>query len=189
MPLSFHHTPLIIHAPGLKLKPRTFNCLGGQIDIFPTVMGLMNLPYTNNTMGIDLLKENKLKELEEKVKELNKNAVLIKTKFCNVNNYVLFGLYSEKNIEKSRYHVHLDIDFFSFETTKNINKQRFIDFIKKIPKEIDLLKKGMSMLKDDPKWLDMLNAFNIEETKILQERILNKINSLQPNSIYIKSSC
>src|SRR3989344_3206263 len=85
---------------------------------------------------IDLLKENKLKELEEKVKELNKNAVLIKTKFCNVNNYVLFGLYSEKNIEKSRYHVHLDIDFFSFETTKNINKQRFIDFIKKIPKEI-----------------------------------------------------
>ena len=45
------------------------------------------------------------------------------------------------------------------------------------------------MLKDGPKWLDMLNAFNIEETKKSQEMILNKINSLQPNSIYIKSSC
>jgi phosphoglycerol transferase MdoB-like AlkP superfamily enzyme len=59
MPLSFHHSPLIIFAPGLNLKPVSYNCLGGQMDIFPTIMGLMNMSYTNNTMGIDLLKDKR----------------------------------------------------------------------------------------------------------------------------------
>jgi phosphoglycerol transferase MdoB-like AlkP superfamily enzyme len=59
MPLAFHHTPLIIFAPGLHLEPKTYDCMGGQIDIFPTLMGLMNLSYINNTMGIDLLKEKR----------------------------------------------------------------------------------------------------------------------------------
>lgn len=55
MPLTFHRSPLIIFAPGLNLTPKSYDCMAGQIDIFPTIMGLMNLPYTNNTMGIDLL--------------------------------------------------------------------------------------------------------------------------------------
>ncbi|TAL59054.1 MAG: alkaline phosphatase family protein [Bacteroidetes bacterium] len=59
MPMAFHFSPLIIHAPGLRLEPKSFDGMGGQIDIFPTLMGLMNLPYTNNTMGVDLLKEKR----------------------------------------------------------------------------------------------------------------------------------
>ena len=59
MPLSFHQASLIIYAPGLQLENKSYDCFGGQIDIFPTVMGLMNLPYVNNTMGIDLLKEKR----------------------------------------------------------------------------------------------------------------------------------
>jgi phosphoglycerol transferase MdoB-like AlkP superfamily enzyme len=59
MPLSFHHTPLIIHIPGDTSQIKTFDCLGGQIDIFPTVMGLMNLSYTNNTFGVDMLKDKR----------------------------------------------------------------------------------------------------------------------------------
>lgn len=59
LPLSFFHTPLIIHAPHLLKEPRCFNQIGGQIDLFPTVMGLLNLEYVNNTFGIDLLRERR----------------------------------------------------------------------------------------------------------------------------------
>lgn len=59
MPITYHHTPLIICAPELNLPPKNFDCLGTQMDIFPTVMGLMNFSYTNYTMGVDLLKEKR----------------------------------------------------------------------------------------------------------------------------------
>jgi phosphoglycerol transferase MdoB-like AlkP superfamily enzyme len=59
MPLSYHHTPLIIYAPYIITQPRQFDCLGGQIDVFPTVMGILNFPYINNTFGIDLLREKR----------------------------------------------------------------------------------------------------------------------------------
>ena len=59
MPLNYHHIPLIIHAPKIITQPQIFDCMGGQIDIFPTVMHLLQLPYINNTMGIDLLSEKR----------------------------------------------------------------------------------------------------------------------------------
>ena len=33
--------------------------MAGQIDIFPTVMGILGFPYINNTFGIDLMKEKR----------------------------------------------------------------------------------------------------------------------------------
>ena len=59
MPLSYHHTPLIFYAPKLFLGNKIIDKIGGQIDVFPTIMGLLNLPYINNTMGIDLLNNNR----------------------------------------------------------------------------------------------------------------------------------
>lgn len=59
MPLSFHHSPFIIHAPGLGLKSESFDALCGQIDVLPTVMGLMNMRYVNNTFGIDVHKSSR----------------------------------------------------------------------------------------------------------------------------------
>jgi len=59
MSLELNHTPLIIHAPGLIGEPRRYGAPGGQIDLYPTVMGLLNLPYINNTMGIDLLRDRR----------------------------------------------------------------------------------------------------------------------------------
>lgn len=58
MPLSYHHEPLIIYAPKY-LKPQVFPQLGGQIDVFPTVMGILGMPYVNNTFGIDLLRQQR----------------------------------------------------------------------------------------------------------------------------------
>ena len=59
MPLSFHHIPLIIYAPYLFPEPKSFPQLGLQIDIYPTLMGLLNRSYVNNSMGIDLLREQR----------------------------------------------------------------------------------------------------------------------------------
>ncbi len=56
MPLSYHHTPLVIFSPLFTDAPKEFDCLGGQIDVAPTVLGLLNISYENNTMGVDMLK-------------------------------------------------------------------------------------------------------------------------------------
>ncbi len=58
IPLSFHHIPFIVYSPKL-FKYKQFESLGGQIDVFPTVLGLLNVKYVNNTFGINLLKEKR----------------------------------------------------------------------------------------------------------------------------------
>jgi len=57
--LSYHHVPFIVYAPHILNDSVTNSSLGGQIDIYPTVMGLLGLDYTNNTMGIDLVSETR----------------------------------------------------------------------------------------------------------------------------------
>ncbi|MBN2571107.1 MAG: sulfatase-like hydrolase/transferase [Ignavibacteriales bacterium] len=59
LPMSFTHSPFIIFAPYILTEPRYYTELGGQIDIYPTIMGLLNIPYVNNTLGIDLFNETR----------------------------------------------------------------------------------------------------------------------------------
>jgi len=59
MPLAYHHTPLIFYAPGILDSTGCSKKIGGQIDVFPTIMGIFQLPYINNTLGINLLKEER----------------------------------------------------------------------------------------------------------------------------------
>jgi phosphoglycerol transferase MdoB-like AlkP superfamily enzyme len=56
MPLSYNHVPCIIHHP-LLLKPDTISSPYYQPDITATVMGLLRLPYTNSTFGVDMFKD------------------------------------------------------------------------------------------------------------------------------------
>lgn len=57
MPLDYNHIPLILHSPLFDGAPKCFSQFGGQIDVFPTLMGLLNIPFVNNTPGVDLLKD------------------------------------------------------------------------------------------------------------------------------------
>lgn len=78
--LDYHHSPLIIYAPTLLNKPETYKNIGGQIDVYPTIMGLLKFPYTNNTLGIDLLKEERpyiLINDDDKIGVLDNNFLLI----------------------------------------------------------------------------------------------------------------
>jgi phosphoglycerol transferase MdoB-like AlkP superfamily enzyme len=56
LPLSMVHIPLFFYSPSRIEKPRSVPCVGSQLDVFPTAMGLLGLPYVNNTFGIDLLR-------------------------------------------------------------------------------------------------------------------------------------
>nr|WP_255495316.1 LTA synthase family protein [Dysgonomonas sp. 521] len=56
MPLSLNHIPLIIYSPAFGDTPQTYSDPAGQVDVFPTVMGLLNRSYENNTFGVDLFK-------------------------------------------------------------------------------------------------------------------------------------
>lgn len=60
-PLSLNHSPLIIYDPSATIikKPATISSPAMQIDIFPTTMGILKLPYINNSAGIDLQKEKR----------------------------------------------------------------------------------------------------------------------------------
>ncbi len=59
MPLGYNHIPLIVYSPLFEDTPKQVYNFGGQIDIFPTVMGLLNRPYVNNSLGTDLLKSER----------------------------------------------------------------------------------------------------------------------------------
>jgi phosphoglycerol transferase MdoB-like AlkP superfamily enzyme len=57
--LDYNHVPLLFYAPHILKEKKTFSQMAGQIDIFPTIMGLLNIPYKNNTLGINLFKEQR----------------------------------------------------------------------------------------------------------------------------------
>jgi len=49
------HVPLIFYAPKLITKPKQFNKIASEVDVMPTIAGLLNQPYINSTLGRDLL--------------------------------------------------------------------------------------------------------------------------------------
>lgn len=53
LPESFNHIPLIFHASWLKPEERTQ--FAGQVDVAPTILGQLRLPYVQNNFGLDLL--------------------------------------------------------------------------------------------------------------------------------------
>lgn len=54
---SFNHIPLIIYNSGLPTEER--HDFAGQIDVGPTLLGLLRLPYVQRNFGIDLLRERR----------------------------------------------------------------------------------------------------------------------------------
>lgn len=60
IPLSLNHVPLIIHSPLFEGNdPKIISNPAGQIDIYPTVMGLLNTIPVYNSFGIDVIKNER----------------------------------------------------------------------------------------------------------------------------------
>lgn len=55
MPEAYNHVPLLIY--GKDIEARQHHDFGGQIDIAPTLLGILGIDYTQNNFGVDLLTE------------------------------------------------------------------------------------------------------------------------------------
>lgn len=60
--LSDEHIPLLFYAPFL-LEAQKRTEIVSQIDVLPTIAGLVQMPYTNTTLGRDLLDPNKKQDV------------------------------------------------------------------------------------------------------------------------------
>ena len=57
LPVANYHIPLFVYAPGL-IEPREFTGLASQIDLAPTLLGLLNMDYVSTFFGRNLLRED-----------------------------------------------------------------------------------------------------------------------------------
>lgn len=55
VPIKKYHIPLIVYAPNL-IAPGRVDRLMSQIDVAPTLLGLLNFSYTSRFMGYDIMK-------------------------------------------------------------------------------------------------------------------------------------
>ncbi len=61
IPMQNYHIPAMIYAPGI-IKPQKVNRIASQIDIVPTLLGILNFSYYSKFMGKDILKMKKEEE-------------------------------------------------------------------------------------------------------------------------------
>ena len=54
LPMERYHIPMVVYAPG-TVAPRSVDALASQIDVAPTVLGLLNLGYVSEFFGRDVL--------------------------------------------------------------------------------------------------------------------------------------
>ena len=83
----------------------------------------------------DLVDKKQLKEVENKIKTINNNSIILETKNCNADNEVLFGINTKKTAKKHKAH-EIKEQYFKFETRKLIDKEKFEDFVKNMPKNV-----------------------------------------------------
>ncbi|MEI7736209.1 MAG: LTA synthase family protein [Ferruginibacter sp.] len=55
--LSDEHVPLLFYAPSL-LQPASYDYTVSQIDVLPTLAGMIHQPYTNTTLGRDVINQH-----------------------------------------------------------------------------------------------------------------------------------
>jgi phosphoglycerol transferase MdoB-like AlkP superfamily enzyme len=56
LPLDNYHIPLVVYAPG-KVAPGRVDAIASQIDVGPTLLGLLGFSYRSRFFGHDVLKE------------------------------------------------------------------------------------------------------------------------------------
>lgn len=57
--LSYNHIPIIMFAPKILGEAKENENFIGQIDLFPTIMGILKGSYVNNTLGVNVLKQKR----------------------------------------------------------------------------------------------------------------------------------
>ena len=95
MPLAYHHTPFIIFDPSADTAIWD-DKVGMQIDVFPTLLGYMNLPFENNTLGVNLKNHTRpfaYFTADDKIGVLDRDDFYIE----NLNGFKALYKYQEKS--------------------------------------------------------------------------------------------
>lgn len=56
--IPYHHVPMLFYMPG-HIKPQRCDRLALQIDLGPTLLGMLPFDYPNQTFGLDLLRQQR----------------------------------------------------------------------------------------------------------------------------------
>ncbi len=115
---------------------------------------------------VDLINIREIDKLKLEIKKINPRANLIMAKFAKVDQHLLFGIYSKKEIENEIKHDHAEnIDFFSFESDNVFNKYKFEEFVKNLPKEIYRAKGFINLDKKYYLFNYVAKKYSLEEFK------------------------
>jgi len=98
IPLTYNKIPIIYYYKGVT--PTIIDKLGSQLDVFPTLMGLLQMDYTNNTFGIDLLNDKREYVLFNHDKEY---GVIGDEFLLIVDRNETIGLYKYQSKDKTNY--------------------------------------------------------------------------------------
>jgi len=90
---------------------------------------------------IDLVDEEQIREIENKIKQINPRAHLFKTKYCEIDIDLLFSLeveHRERKLHKKEEHTRMES--FILDVDRKIPKAQLESFLNSIPKEVYRLK-------------------------------------------------
>ncbi len=100
--LSYFHSPLIFYSANGIQTNAVRSEISSQLDVFPTTMGLLRIPYVNNTLGLDLLKSNRPHVM---VNDDDKIGILDTTFLCIMkNNGAELALYKYRQEDRTNYY-------------------------------------------------------------------------------------
>ncbi len=100
IPLNYFHSPLIFYAPKIFKSNKQYSNIGSQIDIYPTLMGLLKQTYVNNTLGIDLINEKRKYTI---INDDDKIGIIDSMYFCIMKSDNNLQLYKYRNKDKTNY--------------------------------------------------------------------------------------
>ncbi|MFV0344714.1 MAG: LTA synthase family protein [Bacteroidales bacterium] len=97
--LNYFHVPLLFYSPNIIKDKYVYTDIASQIDVFPTLMGILGLPYINNTLGVDLINEKRKYAI---LNDDDKIGIIDTNYFCLMKNDDV-KLYKYKDGDKTDY--------------------------------------------------------------------------------------
>lgn len=92
---------------------------------------------------VDLLEPGRLQQVEESLRGLNDTATLFRTRYCEMDTDLLFGLEVERRVLsvveghlEPTDHSHPEIGWFSFSSDKALERERFEEIARELPREV-----------------------------------------------------
>jgi phosphoglycerol transferase MdoB-like AlkP superfamily enzyme len=102
IPLDKYHIPMIVYAPEI-LKPQVVEKLSSQIDIMPTLFGMLNWSYKSKFYGNDILsssfKERALMGTYQKLGLYKENKLVVLSPTKKIKSYEVI----EQDIYNTKY--------------------------------------------------------------------------------------